>query len=178
MSIGALIEEVCHTRGLTQKELGNIGNISSKTVSAIKLGRRNAAKDVLNSWAEKLDCPRVYLEMVREAGGGVYGTIWLDGENVDLHRTSVFMKAEEELREALEALGATEQFIINHPTQTSDGQKEQIREALMQCLDARVAIDTLVAVKCEAYGLSVRNLFLEHQHKLEQRGYIKKKVMR
>ncbi len=159
MSIGAVIEEICQTKGLTQKELGNIGNISPKTVSAIKLGRRNAAKDVLNSWAEKLDCPRVYLEMVREAGGGVYGTIWLDGENVDLHRTSVFMKTGEELREALEALGSTEKHIINHPNQVREEEKTQIKEALMQCLDARVAIDTLVAVKCEAYGLSVRGLF-------------------
>lgn len=175
MSIGAIIEEVCQTRNLTQNELGKIGNISPKTVSAIKLGRRNAAKDVLLSWAEKLDSPRVYLEMVREAGGGVYGTIWLDGENVDLHRTSVFMKAGEELREAIEALEATERVVINHPNQTNEEEKVKIKEALMQCLDARVAIDTLVAVKCETYGLSVRSLFLEHQHKLEQRGYIKKK---
>lgn len=174
MSIGAVIEQICETKNLTQKELGIIGKISDKTVSAIKLGRRNAAKDVLNSWAEKLDCPRVYLEMVREAGGGVYGTRWLDGENVDLHRTSVFMKAGEELREAFEALEATERFIINHPSQTTEDQKEQIKEALLQCLDARVAIDTLIAIKCETYGLSVRSLFLEHQEKLESKGYIKK----
>lgn len=175
MSIGAVIEQVCQTRNLTQKELGIIGKISDKTVSAIKLGRRNAPKDVLHSWAERLDSPRVYLEMVREAGGGVYGTRWLDGENVDLHRTSVFVKTEEELREALEALGSTEKHIINHPNQVREEEKTQIKEALMQCLDARVAIDTLIAVKCETYGISIRGLFLEHQHKLEQRGYIKKK---
>lgn len=175
MSIGAVIEQICQTRGLTQKELGDIGSISPKTVSAIKLGRRNAPKDVLHNWAETLDCPRVYLEMVQEATGGVYGTRWLDGENVDLHRTSVFMKTGEELREALEALKSTERLIINNPNRTEEVEKAQIKEALIQCLDARVAIDTLVAVKCETYGISVRSLFLEHQHKLEQRGYVKKK---
>ena len=174
MSIGAVIEQICTARNLTQKELGDIGCVSPKTVSAIKLGRRNAPKDVLRSWAEKLDCPRVYLEMVREAGCGVYGTKWLDGENVDLHRVSVFTKAGEELREALEALEATERLIVNYPGRTGEEEKAQIKEALMQCLDARVAIDTLVAVKCEAYGLSVRGLFLEHQRKLESKGYIKK----
>ena len=175
MSIGAIIEEVCQTRNLTQKELGRMGNISPKTVSAIKLGRRNAAKDVLYTWAENLDSPRVYIEMVREAGGGVYGTRWLDGENVDLHRTSVFMKTGEELKEAVQALAMTERFVINNPERITEDEKAQIKEALMQCLDARVAIDTLVAVKCETYGLSVRGLFLEHQQKLEQRGYLKKK---
>jgi len=148
VSIGAVIEQICLAKNLTQKELGNIGNISPKTVSAIKLGRRNAAKDVLNSWAEKLDCPRLYLEMVHEAGGGVYGTKWLDGENVDLHRMSVFTKVNEELKEALEALEVTERLIINYPGRTSDEEKTKIKEVLMQCLDARVAIDTLVAVKC------------------------------
>ena len=175
MFIGAVIEEICQTKGLTQKELGKIGRVSPKTVSAIKTGRRNAAKDVLYSWAEKLDNPRIYLEMVREAAGGVYGTRWLDGENVDLHRTSVFIKTGEELREALEALKSTERLIINNPNRTEEVEKAQIKEALLQCLDARVAIDTLVAVKCETYGISVRSLFLEHQHKLEQRGYVKKK---
>lgn len=178
MSIGAIIEEVCRNRGLTQNELGKMGNISPKTVSAIKTGRRNAAKDVLSTWAEKLDNPRIYMEMVKEAGGGVYGSTWLDGENVDLHRTSVFVKTGEELKEALQALAMTERFVINNPNQTSEDEKKQIKEALMQCLDARVAIDTLIAVKCEAYGLSVRDLFQEHQHKLEQRGYIKKKGRR
>lgn len=178
MSIGAVIEEICQTKGLTQKELGSIGNISPKTVSAIKTGRRNAAKDVLYSWAEKLDSPRVYLEMVREVGGGVYGTRWLDGENVDLHRTSVFMKTSEELKEALEALESMEKYIINHPNRIGEDEKVQIKEALLQCLDARVAIDTLVAVKCDTYGLSVRSLFYEHQHKLKQRGYIKKETRR
>lgn len=175
MSIGAVIEQICQSKGLTQKELGNIGSISPKTVSAIKLGRRNAPKDVLHNWAEKLDSPRVYIEMVRESGGEVYGAMWLDGENVDLHRTSVFMKTSEELREALEALAATERLVVNHPNQIGESEKIQIKEALIQCLDARVAIDTLIAIKCEAYGLSVRGLFLEHRKKLESKGYIKRR---
>ncbi len=175
MSIGAVIEAVCQTRGLTQKELGNIGNISSKTVSAIKLGRRNAPKDVLHSWAERLDSPRVYLEMVREAGDGVYGTRWLDGDCVDLHHTTVFLKAGEELREAIEALAATESIVVHNPAMTSEEQKDEIKEALLQCIDARVAIDMLLAVKSESYGFSIRELFKEHQRKLEQRGYVKKK---
>lgn len=175
MSIGAIIEEVCRNRGLTQNELGKMGNISPKTVSAIKLGRRNIAKDVLQTWAEKLDSPRVYLEMVREAGGGVYGSTWLDGENVDLHRSSVFMKTGEELEEASQALKAAETIVIHNPQKISDEQKKKIEEALLQCLDARLAIDILVAVKCETYGISIRGLFQKHQRKLEQRGYIKKR---
>mgnify|MGYP000971721308 CR=1 FL=1 len=174
MTVGAVIEDICRSKGINQIELGQIGCISPKTVSAIKLGRRSVAKDVLSRWAEQLDHPRVYMEMVKESSGGAYGTTWLDGDCVDLHRTTVFLKAGEELKEAIEALAATESIVVHNPAMTSEEQKDEIKEALLQCIDARVAIDMLLAVKSESYGFSIRELFKEHQRKLEQRGYIKK----
>src|SRR5690554_6219684 len=138
--MGAVIEDICRSKGIKQIELGQMGCISPKTVSAIKKGRRTVAKDVLSRWAEQLDHPRVYIEMARESSGGVYGSTWLDGDNVDLHRTSVYMKAGEELKEAVEALGATERIVIHNPAMTSEEQRNEIKNALLQCLDARVAI--------------------------------------
>lgn len=175
MSVGAVIEDICRSKGIKQIELGQMGCISPKTVSAIKTGRRQVAKDVLSRWAERLDHPRVYIEMVKESSGGVYGSTWLDGDNVDLHRTTVFLKAGEELREAVEALAVTERIVVNNPAMTSEEQRNEIKNALLQCLDARVAIDMLLAVKSESYGFSIRELFKEHQQKLESKGYLKKK---
>ena len=173
MAIGEAIRQARAQLGITQQDVGGIAYISPKTVSAIECGRRRIDPDVLGTLVQQLDHPRLTMEAVATVTGGAYCSPWLDGDGVDLHRTSVWAKALEELQEAAEAVAAAR--VANRPHRATEAEREQVRESLMQVLDARVAIDHYVAVVCEEYQISVGQLYQAHREKLEQRGYVRAK---
>lgn len=166
--LGAAIREARLRRNWTQQGLARDANASDSWLSDVELGKRRASPDMVKPIARALDDPRVYLAAADDVTDGVMTTPWLDGDRVDLHRASVRLKAEEELREALEALRQAD--VTNLPAAAD---AEAIAEALLQALDARVAIDHYVAVICREYGLSPRELCKEHRAKLKARGYIR-----
>jgi len=171
MAIGQAIREARMKRGLTQEDAGRIGYVSGKMISAIETGRRAASPDVLERLVTAMDHPRLYMEAAAEVTGGVFASPWLDGEGVDLHRTSVWAKTCEELREAVRVVAAAD--VINAPSRADDAHRQMIFDSLIQALDARVAIDHYIAIMCEEYGFSVRAVHQEHRRKLEARGYVK-----
>ncbi len=173
MAIGEVIKQARIQLGITQEQAGGIAYISPKTVSAIECGRRSIAPEVLGALVRQLDNPRLSMEAAAEVTGGAYCTPWLDGEGVDLHRTSVWAKALEELQEAADAVGATR--LANRPQRATEVERTQVRESLMQVLDARVAIDHYVAVICQEFGFSISATYRAHREKLEQRGYVRRK---
>lgn len=170
--VGEAIKEAREVRHLTQKMVSNLGYCSDKTISAVESGKRSAGIDILENIVRSLDYPRLYMEALEEMTGGVYSSPWLDGEGVDLYRTSVWAKTIEELHEAQISLEQTK--LINK--RTDEIIKMQIVESMLQALDARVAIDHYVAVICDEYGYSVKELFETHRKKLESRGYIKPRI--
>lgn len=172
MAIGEAIRQARAQLGITQQDVGGIAYISPKTVSAIECGRRRIDPDVLGTLVQQLDHPRLTMEAMATVTGGAYCSPWLDGDGVDLHRTSVWAKALEELQEAAEAVAATR--VANRPQRATDGEQVQVRESLMQVLDARVAIDHYVAVICQEYGVSVTETYRLHREKLESRGYVQR----
>ena len=171
MSIGEALRDARERLGLTQEETGRVGFISNKMISAIECGRRTAGPDVLERLATTLDDPRLYMEAAAEVTGGVYCTPWLDGEGVDLHRTSVWAKTCEELREAIKAVMDAD--VVNAPSRADEDHRQAVHNSMIQVLDARVAIDHYVAVMCEEYGYSIREVYEAHRLKLESRGYIR-----
>jgi hypothetical protein len=82
---------------------------------------------------------------------------------------------EKELREAFETAEAVSRYIINRPQPENDIQVRQVKNDLLQFLDARVAIDMATAGLCEAYGISVTDIYHEHEQKLINKGYLQKK---
>ncbi len=176
MAIGEAIREARSRKHLTQEDIGGIGFVSGKMVSAIERGTRTAGADVLERLATTLDYPRLYMEAAEVVTGGVYCSPWLDGEGVDLHRASVWAKTREELEEAIKAVAAAD--IINAPSKADEAHKKQIFESMLQVLDARVAIDHYVAVICEEYNHSLKAIYAKHRRKLESRGYAKPRQSR
>lgn len=170
--VGEAVKEAREFRHFTQKMVSNLGFCSDKTVSAVESGKRSAGIDILENITRSLDYPRLYMEAVEAITGGAYSSPWLDGEEVDLYRTSVWAKTIEELYEAQMSLKETK--LINK--RTDEITKIQILESMLQALDARVAIDHYVAVICDEYGYSVREVFETHRKKLESRGYIKPRI--
>lgn len=170
MSIGQALREARERWGMTQETAGQIGYVSNKMVSAIECGRRAAGPDVLERLATTLDYPRLYMEAAAEVTGGVYASPWLDGDSVDLHRTSVWAKTCEELQEAIKVVSAAD--VVNAPSRADEAHRQAVHDSMIQILDARVAIDHYLAVMCEEYGFSILAVYQEHRRKLESRGYI------
>lgn len=166
---GEVLRQARELKNLTQKDVGNMSFCSDRTISAFETGKRSMPIDTIARIATQLDYPRLFMEAAEEVTGGVYCSPWLDGEEVDLYRTSVWAKTIEELFEAEKSLENTR--LINK--KNDDESRAQIFESMMQALDARVAIDHYVAVICSEYQFSIQQVFVEHYRKLENRGYIK-----
>lgn len=169
--VSEAIKEARLKNNLTQEELGQMGYISLKTVSAIECGRRNIAPDVLGEITRKLDNPRLYMEAADEITGGVFGVPWLNGENVDLHRASVKEKVVEELEEAISAISNIK--VMNNPKACKEEQLNKIYKSIEEVIDVYVAAAHYVAVMCDEYGFNIKSLFQEQRRKLIKNGYLR-----
>lgn len=176
MAFGQALREARLKRGVTQQALGSEAYVSDSLISDIEHGRRKGSKEIRATLARALDYAKLYMEAAEEVTGGVYCTPWLDGDGVDLHRTSVWAKTCEELNEAIKAVSSAD--VINAPSKADEAHRQLVWDSLMQVLDARVAIDHYVAVICEEYGYSILDVYQEHRRKLESRGYVKPRQKR
>lgn len=168
MSVGNALKE---TRGdESQQKLSFDLNLSRESVSAYETGRAKLPTDISQKLMNKYDNPWLAMEIGYEYSAGS-GVKKLDGQNVDLHRSSVKAKTEEELEEALIALRNIS--VVNKPEFISQMDKEKIKEALIQVIDAIYAAKHLVAVLAKEYGFSWLQLWHMQFKKLLQRGYVR-----
>lgn len=176
MAFGQALREARLKRGVTQQALGSEAYVSDSLISDIEHGRRKGSKEIRAALARALDYAKLYMEAAEEVTGGVYCTPWLDGDGVDLHRTSVWAKTCEELQEAIKVVSAAD--VVNAPSRADESHRQAIHDSMIQVLDARVAIDHYLAVMCEEYGFSILAVYQEHRQKLESRGYTKPRPKR
>lgn len=170
MGIGSALKEARESRGETQEQLAFEFNLSRQMVSHIEKERRKLPEDIAPRSVQLLDDGFYSLEVAHlMTGGSFVGK--LDGENVDLHRSSVKEKAEEELEEAMAALRHIS--VVNRPDNTNPEQQEQLKKALLECIDVIVCLSHFVAVICKEYGLSWVRIWKDHKLKLKARKYIK-----
>lgn len=169
MGVGNVLKEV---RGKeSQLHLSMDLNVSRETISAYETGRvEQMPLDISQKLMQKYDSPWLAMEASHEytAGSDVKK---LDGQNIDLHRSSVKAKTEEELQEALTAL--KEISVVNKPEYVEQADRERIKEALIQVIDAIYAAKHLVAVLAKEYGFSWLKLWQLHFKKLLSRGYVR-----
>jgi DNA-binding XRE family transcriptional regulator/NTP pyrophosphatase (non-canonical NTP hydrolase) len=155
---------------MTQQQLAFEIFESRESVSHQENGRYRVQPNVTKYFVEKHNNPWVALEAAAEYVG--WGPTKLDGEVVDLHRASVTMKTREELAEALEAIESV--CVANHPRAIRDFDKQHLEEALLQAIDAIVALTQYVAVICIDYGFSWVKMWQKHRTKLKSKGFIRK----
>lgn len=173
MKVSTALRLARERAGMTQAQLGRRVGYSANMVSAVECGDRVLAPDVAARTRDLLDDPELYMAMAEEATGGVMVPIVLDGPRVDLHRMSTGRKAIEEFSEAIRAL-AQGKFLINAqgPEDLRDEDRVQLRAICRETLQAATAAVNTVRVMCLAYGLSPREISLEHIRDLERKGYI------
>lgn len=171
MSVGLALREARQVKKISQQALGSMGFCSGKLISAIEREERQPSFDIMGKLTYELDDPRLYMEVAEEVTGGVFSVPWLNGDCVDLHRSSVKEKVEEELNEAIESIRLTR--ICNNPKTCKSDQRRLIRKSILETIDVLVACTTYIAIMCREYEFSVRELFKEHRNKLVERGYLK-----
>ncbi|QIZ66667.1 helix-turn-helix domain-containing protein [Geobacillus subterraneus] len=155
--------------GMTQQQLSFEIYESRESVSHQENGRYRVQPNISKYFAEKHNNPWVALEAAAEYTG--WGPVKLDGDVVDLHRASVTMKTREELVEALEAIESV--CVANHPRYIREFDKQRLEEAMMQAIDAIVALTQYVAVICMDYGFSWWKMWQKHRAKLQAKGFIR-----
>jgi DNA-binding XRE family transcriptional regulator len=155
---------------MTQQQLSFEIYESRESVSHQENGRYRVQPNISKYFAEKHNNPWVALEAAAEYTG--WGPVKLDGEMVDLHRASVAMKTKEELTEALEAIESV--CVANHPRSIREFDKQRLEEAVLQAIDAIVALTQYVAVICIEYGFSWFKMWQKHRAKLQSKGFIRK----
>jgi len=163
------VKEARKQIGKTQLQLSMDLFESREAISQQENGRYRVQPNVAQYFAKEHNDPWVAIESAAEYTG--WGPVKLDGDAVDLHRSSVTLKTREELYEAIEAIESV--CVANLPKSIMDLERQHLEEAILQAIDAIVALTQYVAVICKDYGFSWINMWKKHHMKLKTRGYVK-----
>jgi transcriptional regulator with XRE-family HTH domain len=155
--------------GKTQLQLSMDLFESREAVSQQENGRYRVQPNMAKHFAEEYNNPWVAIEAAAEYTG--WGPVKLNGDNVDLHRSSVALKTKEELDEALQAIGRF--CVANKPSSIKEYDKKDLENAVDEAIDAIVALTHYVAIVCSEYSLSWKHMWERHRRKLKSRGYMK-----
>ncbi|MBO1514306.1 XRE family transcriptional regulator [Metabacillus bambusae] len=175
MKIGRAAQEVKSAReeiGSTQLEITFDDYFGSReSISQQENGRYQVQPELTKYYAEKHNNPFPAIQAAHEYTS--WGIAKLNGEAVDLHRTSVSLKTKEELKEALEAVSEANKKITVNPQSIDQRDIKAIETAIQECIDAITALTHYVAVLCKEYGISWMKMWTQHKLKLIQRRFVK-----
>jgi DNA-binding XRE family transcriptional regulator len=159
--------------GITQLEMTFDEYYGSReSVSQQENGRYQVQPELSTYYVEKHNNPWVAFEAAAEYVG--WGPVKLDGEAVDLHRTTISLKTKEELEEALEAMLEASKKLTVNPQSIDQIEINVIEKSVHECVDAITALNHYVAAICKEYGISWVKVWTQHKMKLIQRRFLKK----
>jgi transcriptional regulator with XRE-family HTH domain len=158
--------------GKTQLQLSMDLFESREAISQQENGRYRVQPNVAQYFANKHNDPWVGFEAASEYFG--WGPVKLDGEAVDLHRTTISLKTKEELEEALEAMLEASKKLTVNPQSIDQIEINVIEKSVHECVDAITALNHYVAAICKEYGISWVKVWTQHKMKLIQRRFLKK----
>ena len=173
-AVAMAVKEARAKRGVRQDDIARLAHVHRTYISHLENGRVPDNPEVLRTLAKELDCAWLYKALHEAVASLVFVHRKLDGERVDLHRSSVKAKTLEELEEAIETLKGFD--TVNKPSNVTPEQREEIIEGLMmELLGAENAIETLVSVICEEYGISPAEVYERFNRRMQEKGYQKKR---
>ncbi|WP_026678183.1 helix-turn-helix domain-containing protein [Fictibacillus gelatini] len=172
MAVGKVIKALRREQDLSQLQLSFDLNVSRESISAYETERAKVPQDISRSLMEKFDNPFYAMEVAHDYTGGSWVSK-LDGEAVDLHRSTVKDKTLEELDEALESIRGVR--LATKPKYIQEHEKHQLEEAIIQAIDAIIALTHFVAIICIEYGFSWLKMWKKQHAKLRSKGYIKRR---
>ncbi|KZE66720.1 hypothetical protein AWM68_20375 [Fictibacillus phosphorivorans] len=168
--LGNALARARNWKGLTQEQLSLNLPMSREALSKAETGARKIPKDLRPILAKELDYPFYSMAVALEDTGGAW-VPELNGDKVDLHRSSVRSKTIEELQEAIDAISGV--CLVNHPEYIQEHERHQLKKALMEAIDAIIALTHFVGIICLEYGFSWLGLWKEQRLKLKAKGFVK-----
>lgn len=151
-----------------QQKLADEVHVSRETISKYENGRSKIPKDVSRLLTQKYDNPKFAITLRQEYTGT--GTVWLDGPNVDLHRSAVKEKTTEEVSEFLEKLKKVD---FSKPLRKmASFEKQDIKDLLGEAVEAITSLDHLVAITCMEGDFSYIDIWNDHYLSLKANGFL------
>lgn len=167
MSYGQLLEQVIEQAGESKEQAAMIGRVSPSSIRKYIKGTRKSQKDVMQAMNEHYDDPFLAMASANEVTNNAYIPVL---NNVDLHRASTHIKTMEEMREAMNAL--SEAHITKRRDQMSEKELRDMRNVIMECIEAVTALTHHIAVMCKEYCFSWIGLWKEHRQELKGKRYM------
>ncbi|WP_084245178.1 helix-turn-helix domain-containing protein [Planomicrobium okeanokoites] len=154
--------------GQTQDQLAMDLNVSRESVSKYENGHVRIPADIARHLMHRNDNARFAFALRNEYTQT--GPIWLDGPNVDLHRSSVKEKVLEELEEAANAI---KRMNFARPLKSlSNWEVPELEKLLEETVEAITAMEHLIVVVCEETGMSYTDTWQKHYVQLKSKGYV------
>lgn len=166
--VGIALREVREENGWARKVIAVMVRVSESLVAEWEHGRRRITDVFRPVLARKLDDGRIYSALAREATGGPTAEPWLNG--IDEHPVVGALKLVEELTEAKEAALRMIPFLL---TPNGAG-KEAAKEWMHHSIEAATAIKNCTARIAKRYGISLAEMWDEHEAELVEKGYLRK----
>lgn len=141
-------------------------------INEVEHSRKKLPKDIKPTAARQMDDGALYLELAKEATGGVMTGIYLN--NVDDHRMVAVAKFEEEFCEALEAIKEAMPILLRArgAAELRSGEKEKLKKAMHEIVESTTAAQYTLTRLAKTYGISLADLWDEHEAELIQKGYL------
>ncbi|QAS52414.1 helix-turn-helix transcriptional regulator [Halobacillus litoralis] len=163
-----MLREARLKEGKSQNQMSMDLFQSREYITKQESGERKISPATAHHFTKKYNDPWLGLQAAFEYTG--IGITKLDGPAVDLHRTAVKSKLEEELQEAIEAMNKAK--ITNRPEFTQSFELQDIEQSAREFIDVIHASTTYVATICQEYNISWPQLWEDHHRKLQSRGYV------
>ncbi|MCQ6275784.1 helix-turn-helix transcriptional regulator [Bacillus sp. V3B] len=170
MSFGQIVAEARSRKEVTKDNLAETVNYSRSTWDKWESGDRNIPMHMLPKITESLDDVELYFATWGKATGDV-SLPFLNGEYVDQHPTSMMYMVHKETDEAIEQLKSV--CWVKPVHARSNQEKEDLKRALFETLDAATSMMTLVAIICREHKFSMRKIFKEWRLTLKARRMAK-----
>lgn len=168
MSFGQALSAIIGERNETQEGPARATSVSTAAISKYIRGTRQPSNDVIRSAVAHYDDAALTLAAYEEVAGEA-SVPWLN--NADLHKSTVHLKAQEEVSEANEAIQAVP--ITKRKDQITEADLLVIKAAITECIEAITALTHYVAVLCKEYTFSWLGMWKAHRQKLKDSKYLK-----
>lgn len=166
MAIGEAMASARKRQGMTQQDLSEEVNYSRESIAKYETGTRTLPREMYPTITQKIDDPEFYFETWGETTGYV-SIPFLNGENVDRHPASMLFLVKSETEEAIEHL--REIPWSKRIDSYTNEDREQLRKALLETLDAAASMINMVASICKKHKFSMKDLFLTWHVSLKAR---------
>lgn len=166
LKIGEELARARKRQGLTQEQLSFELPVSRESLAKYELGSRKYPEDMRPIIAQQIDDVEFYFVTWNDAAG-VVSLPYLNGDYIDQHPSSMAFLVKKETDEAMDQL---RRVCWTKPIHTvNDMEKDEVKRAIFETLDAAASMINLVAVICREYKFSMKKLFAEWRLTLKAR---------